>query len=67
MAPSRDVWTVPVGLAIGKVVKLGPLPVKFQIAAQYMIQRPRDTGQEWNIQFQITPVLPKLIQGTLFD
>jgi hypothetical protein len=67
MAPSRDVWTVPLGLAIGKVVKLGPLPVKFSIAAQYMVQRPRDTGQEWNIQFQISPVLPKLIKGTLFD
>ena len=67
MAPSRDVWTVPIGLGIGKVVKLGPLPVKCQIEAQYMVQRPSNTGQEWNIQFQITPVLPKLIKGTLFE
>ncbi len=67
MAPSRDVWTVPLGLAIGKIVKLGRLPVKFQIAAQYMVERPSNTGQEWNIQFQITPVLPKLIKGTLFE
>jgi hypothetical protein len=67
MAPSRDVWTVPLGLALGKVVKLGPLPVKLQIATQYMVQRPRNTGQEWNIQFSITPVIPKLIKGVLFD
>jgi hypothetical protein len=66
-ASSGNVWTVPLGLALGKVVKLGPLPVKFSIAAQYMVVRPSDTGEEWNIQFQITPVIPKLIKGTLFD
>jgi cation transport ATPase len=27
-APSEDVWTVPVGLGLGKVVKLGRLPAK---------------------------------------
>jgi hypothetical protein len=68
MAPARDVWTVPVGLALGKVVKLGgKLPVKFQVATQYMVQRPSNTGQEWNLQFVITPVIPKLIKGTLFE
>jgi hypothetical protein len=30
-APSEDVWTVPVGLALGKVVKLGRLPSKFSL------------------------------------
>jgi hypothetical protein len=66
-ASSGNVWTVPIGLGIGKVVKLGPLPVKLQVAAQYMVVRPANTGQEWNIQFQITPVIPKLIKGTLFE
>jgi len=28
---------------------------------------PRIDGQEWNVQVQITPVLPKLIKGTLFQ
>ena len=32
-APSEDVWTVPVGLGLGKVVKLGRLPVKIQLAS----------------------------------
>jgi hypothetical protein len=63
-ATSGNVWTVPLGLGIGKVVKLGgKLPVKFQVATQYMVVRPANTGQEWNIQFQITPVIPKLIKG----
>ena len=53
------------GLGVGKVVKLGPLLVKFQLALQYMPIRPTD-GQQW-MQVQITPVLPKLIKGILFE
>jgi hypothetical protein len=66
-APSEDVWTVPVGLGLGKVVKLGRLPVKLQLAVQYMPVHPRISGQEWNVQVQITPVIPKLIKGVLFQ
>ena len=65
-APAGDVWTVPVGAEIGKVVKLGRLPVKFDLALQYMPVHPRD-GQQWNIQFEVTPVIPKLIKGALFE
>ena len=32
-----------------------------------MVTQPEPVGQQWNIQIQLTPVLPKLIQGTLFD
>ena len=49
-APSEDVWTVPVGLGLAKVVKLGRLPVKVQLAVQYMPVHPRISGQEWNVQ-----------------
>jgi hypothetical protein len=66
-APSGDVWTVPVGLGVGKVVKLGRLPVKLQLSLQYMPVHPKDSGQEWNVQVQVTPVLPKLIKGILFE
>ncbi len=61
-ASSGDMWTVPVGLAIGKVVKLGRLPVKFNIAGQYMPVHPSEFGQEWNVQVSVTPVLPKLFR-----
>jgi hypothetical protein len=66
-APSEDVWTVPVGLALSKVVKFGRLPVKLQLAVQYMPVHPRISGQEWNVQVSITPVLPKLIKSVLFQ
>ena len=34
-APSENVWTVPIGLGLGKVMKLGRLPVKINLAVQY--------------------------------
>ena len=32
-----------------------------------MVTQPGPVGQKWNIQIEITPVLPKLIKETLFD
>jgi hypothetical protein len=58
---------VDVGLGVNKIVKFGRLPVKLGLAAQYMPIRPDRFGQMWNIQLQVTPVLPKLIKGALFD
>ncbi len=40
-APSRDIWTVPLGPSVAKVIKLGMLPVQVQIAGQYFVARPR--------------------------
>jgi hypothetical protein len=45
---------IPIGFGLGKVVKLGRLPVKLQLAMQYMPVHPRISGQEWNVQVQIT-------------
>jgi len=66
-APSNNRWTVPIGLGVGKVIKFGRLPVKISLAGQYMVTQPDPVGQKWNVQIQLTPVLPKLIKGTLFD
>jgi hypothetical protein len=65
--PGDNRWTVPIGIGIGKVVKFGRLPVKLGLAGQYMVKRPDPVGQKWNVQLLLTPVLPKLIQGTLFE
>ena len=64
-APSGEKWTVPLGLSVGKIVKLGILPVQIQLAGQYFVERPT-AGPKWNIQLQLTPVIPRLIKGTLF-
>ena len=45
-ASSGDVWTVPVGVGVGKVVKFGRLPVKIELSLQRsrLAHAPRRTG-----------------------
>ncbi len=62
---SGDTITFPIGLAVSKVIKIGILPVKFQVQGQYMPVHPDDFGQKWNLQFAVTPVIPKLVKGNL--
>ena len=60
-ASSGNKLAFPVGLQIGKLRKLGPLPVKFELQAQYYAVRPQVYGPKWNLQLQITPILPALL------
>jgi hypothetical protein len=60
-ASSGNKVTFPVGLQVGKLRKLGPLPVKFDVQAQYYAVRPQFNSPKWNLQFQITPIFPALI------
>jgi hypothetical protein len=64
---SGDMITFPLGLAVAKVVKIGILPVKFQVQGQYMPVHPDAFGQKWNLQFAVTPVIPKLIKGNVLE
>jgi hypothetical protein len=59
--------TLPIGLQVAKVVKLGKLPVRFGLAAQWMPVQPDVYGQKWNVQLVVSPVLPKLVKGYLPD
>ena len=62
----KNRFTVPVGLGIGKLVMIGPLPVKFTVEVDYMAIHPDDFGQHWGVRFQMIPVLPALFKDTLF-
>lgn len=53
----------PVGLQIGKLRKIGPMPVKFEVQLQYYPVRPQFFGPKWTLQFQITPIVPGFIKG----
>jgi hypothetical protein len=64
-APSGEKWTVPLGISLGKVIMFGLLPVQLQVAGQYFVEKPTG-GPKWNVQIQITPVIPRLINKTLF-
>jgi hypothetical protein len=58
--------TLPVGLGVGKLFKIGGLPIKCILEGQYAAIHPDDFGQEWNIRFTVTPVLPSLIKNPIF-
>ena len=66
-AKGSDVWTVPLGLSVAKVVKVGPLPIRIALGGQYMVVQPETYGQRWNVQVTLAPVLPKLIRGNLTE
>jgi len=51
----------PVGLQVGKLRKVGILPVKFDVQVQYYAVRPEVYSPKWNLQFQITPIFPALL------
>jgi hypothetical protein len=51
----QDKWQV------GPAVAWLPLPVKFDVQAQYYAVRPQVNGPKWNLQLQIAPILPALI------
>ena len=65
-ASSGNKLTFPVGLQVGKLRKLGILPVKFDFQVQYYAVRPQFNSPKWNLQFQITPILPALIKRKVF-
>ncbi len=66
-ASATNAYTVPIGVSVSKVLRLGPLPVRFALAGQWMPVHPTDFGQVWNLQLVVAPVLPKLIKGDLLD
>jgi hypothetical protein len=57
--------TFPFGPSIGKVVKFGALPVKFELRGMYVPIHPSN-GPQGVIEILVTPVIPSLIAGPLF-
>jgi hypothetical protein len=57
-ADSGNKWTVPVGGGIGKIMRLGKLPVNFQVAGYYNVESPR-YGADWQLRLQLQMLFPK--------
>ncbi len=51
-------WTVPINVGIQQLVKIGKLPVAFQLGYRYYAQRPA-YGPDWGLRFTITFLFPK--------
>ena len=52
-------WTVPVGLGVGKAMKLGKIPMTAQVHGYYNIVTPDDYGEEWQMRIQIQLLFPR--------
>lgn len=57
-ANSDDRWTVPIGGGVGKIQRIGKLPVNFQLGAYWNAVKP-DNGPDWQLRFQVQFMLPK--------
>jgi hypothetical protein len=57
-APSGQRWTVPVGGGVGRLFRVGKLPVNASLQTYYNIERPT-LGPEWAIRFQVQFLFPR--------
>ncbi|MGB9332155.1 MAG: hypothetical protein WCB10_15435 [Steroidobacteraceae bacterium] len=51
-------WTVPMGGGVGKLFKIGKLPVNTSVSAYYSVVRP-DFTPNWNVRLQVQLMFPK--------
>lgn len=57
-ADSGERWTVPVGAGVGKLFRLGKLPINTQLQVLYNVDKPR-YASEWQLRFQVQLLFPK--------
>ncbi len=57
-ADSGNKWTVPLGLGIGQIYKIGNQPVNGLVAAYYNVEKP-EFGADWQLRIQLQLLFPK--------
>jgi hypothetical protein len=53
-----NAWLVPVGAGVGKIVRLGKLPLNVSVSAYYNAEKPK-FGADWSTRFQVQMLFPK--------
>ena len=57
-ADSEDRWTVPFGIGVGRIFRIGRQPMNAQIAFYYNAVSP-DFGSDWTLRIQLQLLFPK--------
>src|SRR6185295_14223182 len=57
-AHGSERWTVPIGGGVGKIIRIGALPLDAQLGAYYNVVRP-DNGPEWELRAQVQLIFPR--------
>lgn len=55
---SGDVWTIPLGGGVGKILKVGQQPLNAQVQAFYNVAKP-EFGADWQLRLQLQFLFPK--------
>ena len=58
-ANSDDIWTVPLGLGVGKAMKMGSTPFTAQIHGYYNVIRPDANNEDWQMRVQVQWLFPR--------
>jgi len=64
-ASSGNRWNVPVGLYVGRTIKMGALPVNIKVGGEYSVVSEDVFGQRFQFRIQITPVIPSLLKDPI--
>lgn len=54
----NEQWTVPLNLMVAQLVKVGKLPVQFQVGGRYYAERAKD-GPNWGLRCSVTFLFPQ--------
>ena len=57
-ATSDNVWTVPFGMTVGKIFRIGKLPINCQVGAFYNVVTPEGHA-DWSTRIQVQFLFPK--------
>jgi hypothetical protein len=57
-ADSNDRWTIPLGGGVGKILRLGKMPVNVSCQAFYNVEKPRYAA-DWTLRLQLQLLFPK--------
>ncbi|MBL9147856.1 MAG: neuromedin U [Phycisphaerae bacterium] len=57
-ADSDNRWTIPIGGGVGKIFRVGKLPLNTSLQGYYNVESP-DVGPEWQLRFQIQLLFPR--------
>jgi hypothetical protein len=54
----EEQWTVPINLMVAQLVKIGKMPLQFQVGGRAYAERP-EGGPDWGLRFAVVFLFPK--------
>ena len=58
-ADSDHRWTVPLGMGVGRAMKLGKIPMTAQLHGYYNVVTPDNYGEDWQMRIQVQLLFPR--------